>query len=41
MQNRKQFEPNVTAEPILREYTIPVEYSVNEYSNIQISPSTH
>lgn len=29
MQNRKPFDPNVDVEPILREYTIPIEYSVN------------
>lgn len=34
IQNRKQFEPNTNIEPILREYIIPVEYSVNIIDNL-------
>lgn len=42
MQNRKQFEPNTTVEPILREYTIPVEYTVNNWQfNLRPNARVH
>lgn len=30
LENRKEFKPNLENEPILREYTIPFEYSVKQ-----------
>lgn len=28
LEDRKNFEPNTTVQPVLREYTIPPEYTV-------------